>query len=255
MRVSDQLAGIVIVAWVAAVATSMPGVHAQPAVSEPRIWQGVYTDAQATRGKNLFNTACIRCHGADLAGTTAPALKGDRFQTSWGGDVIDRLFGKIRDTMPPNFSTASLDDKQKLDIVSYILQTNGYPAGTTELAVGSPDLTSAPILAKGQQATVQNFSLVQTVGCLTRGANDTWSLTRTTEPTATRDDASTSASLAAATSQPLGSRTFRLLSAGLFKPEPQSGQKVEARGLIYSEPGNDRLTLTSLTSTGASCTE
>ena len=243
-------------AALAAVATGTAATHAQQApASEPRIWQGIYTDAQAERGKNLFNSACIRCHGGDLAGTTAPALKGDRFQTSWGGDVVDRLFGKIRDTMPPNFSTASLDDKQKLDIVSYILQTNGYPAGATELAVGSPDLTSAAILRKGEQATVQNFSLVQTVGCLTRGADNTWSLTRTADPVATRDDAPTDVALAASASQPLGSRTFRLLSAAMHGAQAQVGRKVEARGLVYSEPGNDRLTVTSLKAVGTACSE
>ena len=30
----------------------------------PRIWQGVFTDAQAERGQTRFNTACIRCHGS-----------------------------------------------------------------------------------------------------------------------------------------------------------------------------------------------
>jgi quinoprotein glucose dehydrogenase len=238
----------------AAVAASVSSVAAQQtAASEPRIWQGIYTEAQAERGKALFNSACIRCHGADLAGTTAPALKGDRFQTSWGGDVLDRLFAKVRDTMPPNFSTASLDDKQKLDIVSYILQTNGYPSGAAELAVGSADLT-AQVLRRGQQAVVQNFSLVQTVGCLTRGERDTWTLTRTAEPVTTRDDTPTEAALAASASQPLGSRTFRLLSAGLYGAESQVGRKVEARGLVYTEPGNDRLTVTSLKPVGG-CAE
>jgi quinoprotein glucose dehydrogenase len=255
MGMTGRLAGVAVVVWVAAVAAGTARVHGQQApASEPRIWQGIYTDAQAERGKAIFNTACIRCHGADLAGTTAPALKGDRFQTSWGGDVLDRLFGKIRDTMPPNFGT-SLDDKQKLDIVAYILQTNGYPAGPAELAVGSTDLASAQILRKGQQAAIQNFSLVQTVGCLTRGERNTWNLTRTAEPVATRDDAPTEASLAAAASQPLGSRRFLLLSAGMYGAESQAGRKVEARGLVYSEPGNDRLTVTSLKAVGAGCAE
>jgi hypothetical protein len=57
-----------------------------------------------------------------------PALTGDRFYQSWGGEPIDRLFLKIRDTMPPNFGTV-LDDKAKLDVVTYILQTNGFPGG------------------------------------------------------------------------------------------------------------------------------
>jgi mono/diheme cytochrome c family protein len=255
MGITGRLAGVALVAWAAEVTTSMSNVHAQQApASESRIWQGIYTDTQAERGKALFNTACIRCHGADLAGTTAPALKGDRFQTSWGGDVLDRLFGKIRDTMPPNFGTF-LDDKQKLDIVTYILQTNGYPAGSAELAVGSTDLASAQILRKDQQAVIQNFSLVQTVGCLTRGEHNTWTLTRTAEPVATRDDAPTEASLAASASQPLGSRRFLLLSAGLYGAESQVGRKVDARGLVYSEPGNDRLTVTSLKAVSAGCSE
>jgi S-disulfanyl-L-cysteine oxidoreductase SoxD len=214
-----------------------------------RIWQGVYTAAQAERGKTTFNTACIRCHGADLAGTTAPALKGDRFQTSWGGDVIESLFGKIRDTMPPNFGT-SIDDQTKLDIVTYILQTNGYPAGPTELALASSDLASAQILKKGETTSVQNFSLVQTVGCLARGPDNTWMLTRTAEPITTRDDVPSAQSLAAAANRQLGTRTYRLLSVTPFSPDSHQGHKMEARGLIYNEPGDERLTLTSLQMAG-----
>src|SRR4030095_10151360 len=124
----------------------------------PRIWQGVYSTAQAERGKAVSTTPCLRCHGEDLAGNTAPPLKGDRFQSSWGGDLIESLFTKVCDTMPPNFGTI-LDDQVKLDIVTYILKTNGFPAGTTELMVGSTDLANTQILKKGEQASVQNFSL------------------------------------------------------------------------------------------------
>jgi len=218
----------------------------------PRIWQGVYTTAQAERGKAVFDTTCLRCHGEDLSGTTAPALKGERFQSSWGGDVIESLFTKVRDTMPPNFGTI-LDAQVKLDIVTYILQVNGFPAGSTDLLVGSTDLASAQILKKGEQAGAQNFSLVQTVGCLTSGANNTWVLTRTAEPVPTGDETPSESGLAAAASRPLGTKTFRLISAVPFKPESQTGQKVEARGLIYAEPGDERINLTSLRTTGMSC--
>ncbi|HLG58267.1 MAG TPA: cytochrome c [Vicinamibacterales bacterium] len=224
------------------------GMRAQD--SPARIWQGVYTAAQAERGKTTFNTACIRCHGADLAGTTAPALKGDRFQSSWGGDVIESLFGKIRDTMPPNFGTI-LTDQAKLDIVTYILQTNGYPTGSSELALASNDLASAQILKKGEQTSVQNFSLVQTVGCLARGPDNTWMLTRTAEPITTRDDVPSAQGLPAAANRQLGTRTYRLLSVMPFSPESHQGHKMEARGLIYNEPGDERLTLTSLQMAGS----
>ena len=220
---------------------------------EPRIWQGVYTTAQAERGKTSFNSSCLRCHGDKLQGNTAPALSGDRFFTTWGNEPIASLFAKIRDTMPPNFGT-SIDDETKLDIVAYILQTNGYPGGPGELTQNGSDLASAQILKKGEQAIVQNFSLVQTVGCLARGPDNTWILTRTSDPLVTRDDVPSPQSLTSAASRPLGTRTFRLLSAKPFSPETHQGHKMEARGLIYSEPGDERLTLTSLKMAG-NCTE
>jgi len=220
---------------------------------DPRIWQGVYTTAQAERGKTSFNSSCLRCHGDKLQGNTAPALSGDRFFTTWGSEPIASLFAKIRDTMPPNFGT-SIDDQTKLDIVAYILQTNGYPGGPGELAQNGNDLATAQILKKGEQALVQNFSLVQTVGCLGRGPDNTWVLTRTSDPLVTRDDAPTAQSLASAATRPLGTRTFRLLSAKPFSPESHQGHKMEARGLIYNEAGDERLTLTSLRMAG-NCTE
>lgn len=220
---------------------------------EPRIWQGVYTTAQAERGKTSFNSSCLRCHGDKLQGNTAPALSGDRFFTTWGSEPIASLFAKIRDTMPPNFGT-SIDDQTKLDIVAYILQINGYPGGSGELTQNGTDLATAQILKKGEQALVQNFSLVQTVGCLGRGPDNTWLLTRTSDPLVTRDDAPSAQSLASAATRPLGTRTFRLLSAKPFSPESHQGHKMEARGLIYSEAGDERLTLTSLRMAG-NCTE
>jgi hypothetical protein len=41
-----------------------------------------------------------------------------------------------------------------------------------------------------------------------------------------------------------------LLSAKPFNPEAHLGHKMEARGLIYNEPGELRLTLTALTMAG-----
>jgi hypothetical protein len=154
--------------------------------------------------------------------------------------------------MPPNFGTI-LDDQVKLDIVTYILQTNGFPAGNSDLVVGSADLATTQILKKDEQATVQNFSLVQTVGCLATGPNNTWILARTAEPLTTRDEAPSDRGLASAASRPLGSKTFRLISVAPFKPESHTGQKMEARGLIYTEPGDERINLTSLRPTGESC--
>src|SRR5688500_15949353 len=104
----------------------------------PRIWQGVYTDAQAARGQATYAATCSRCHNPDLSGDRGPALKGERFMSTWGGGNVTRLFQKIRDTMPP-FGTSTLDDASKLDIVTFILQTNRFPASTKELTLGELD--------------------------------------------------------------------------------------------------------------------
>jgi mono/diheme cytochrome c family protein len=225
------------------------GIAGRAQDATPRIWQGIYTTAQVERGKTTFKAACLRCHGEDLSGTTAPALKGDRFQMTWGGDTVEGLFGKIRDTMPPNFGTV-VDDQAKLDVVAFILQTNGYPAGSTELLIDSPDLAASQILKKGEQATVQNFSLVQTVGCLARGSDGKWMLTKTADPLTARDETPSAQALVSASNRPLGTKTFLLLSAKPFDPESHQGHKMEARGLIYNEPGDLRLTLTSLRMAG-----
>jgi quinoprotein glucose dehydrogenase len=241
----DSLFVVTAMAWVAICAV------AARAQDTPRIWQGVYSAAQAERGKATFNDACIRCHGADLAGTTAPALKGDRFMSTFGNETVDRLFVKIRDTMPPNFGTAVLGDAAKIDIVSYILQTNGFPAGGPELTAAG--LAGMQIVRKGEQAIVTNFALVETVGCLTRGPGDSWMLTKTTEPAVTRDDAPTPEALTAAAGRALGTGTFLLLSARPYGPAAHQGHKMEARGLVYKDPVDARLTLTSLQMVGTNC--
>ena len=101
--------------------------------AEPRIWQGVYTDAQAARGKEQFTAVCLRCHGPDLTGVTAPALKGDRFHQTFGREPLDRLFLKVRDTMPPN-KAGTLSPQQLVDLIAYVLSANALPPGDIPLA-------------------------------------------------------------------------------------------------------------------------
>jgi mono/diheme cytochrome c family protein len=247
MRTTAILAAAALFAVVSAAALS-----AQAPAAESRIWQGVFTEAQAARGKETYTASCLRCHAGDLSGVTGPALTGERFFNSWGGEPVDRLFLKIRDTMPPNFGTI-LDEKAKLDVVTYILQTNGFPAGPAELVVGGQDLASAQILKKGQQAAVQNFSLIQTVGCLVKGDGETWKLMRTADPLSTREDSPSAQALQSAASRPLGTHTFLLQSTVPFSPASHVGEKMEARGLVYIDPADSRITLTSLKPTGSAC--
>src|SRR4029078_9231941 len=118
-----------------------------------------------------------------------PALKGERFMTTWGGGGVGRLFEKIRDTMP-TFATSTIDEATKLDIVTFILQTNGFPTGGAEL---NPDaLDKIKIRAQGEQPKAQNFARVQVVGCLARGDENRFVLTNASEPVPAASDAASS---------------------------------------------------------------
>jgi S-disulfanyl-L-cysteine oxidoreductase SoxD len=99
-------------------------------------WDGVYTDAQATRGGVQFNQHCARCHGADLAGTfETPPLVG-RFMPYWSGATLDVLFDYIATAMPLD-RPGSLAPAANADILAYLLKANNFPAGAKELSADS----------------------------------------------------------------------------------------------------------------------
>src|SRR4051794_32108677 len=100
---------------------------------------GVYTDVQANRGAAVYDTACSNCHRPDLSGTNnGPALKEQRFARDFAGKDLKTLYTKISTTMPRN-AVGTLSETAYLDIVSYILQENGFPPGDEDLTTESID--------------------------------------------------------------------------------------------------------------------
>ncbi len=98
------------------------------------VWDGLYTAAQAARGKALYTDKCALCHGADLGGhEMAPALAGSTFIDNWSSQSVGDLAERIHTSMPLN-DPGSLRVRQVADIVAYILGDNGFPAGSVELA-------------------------------------------------------------------------------------------------------------------------
>jgi mono/diheme cytochrome c family protein len=101
---------------------------------------GIFTSAQATRGEQGFVANCISCHGSDLAGgERAPALAGDLFLRRWQGRSVGDLFRRIRATMPQQ-SPRSLTDSAYINIISFIIQANGFPSGGTALSADLVEL-------------------------------------------------------------------------------------------------------------------
>ena len=217
-----------------------------------RIWSGVYSVAQADRGKGDFDKFCSNCHNTNLTGTVrAPSLKGDRFMQAWQNGSVEVLYEKLRDSMPANYPE-TVAEPTKLDILTYLLQQNGFPAGSSELKLDEKEMGDIQIVAKGQQA-VANFALVRMVGCLAPGPGKGWTLSRAAEPVVAKEETTTPTALKTAAESPLGTQTFELVSVNAFKPESHNGQRVEARGLLYREGNRSALNLTSLESTGSAC--
>jgi mono/diheme cytochrome c family protein len=217
-----------------------------------KIWEGVFTAAQADRGREVYLKNCSNCHNLDLAGSVrGPALRGERFMLAWQNGSVNNLFRKIRDSMPANYPE-TVSEEGKLDVISYLLKENGFPTGASELKLDAEALESIQIVQKGSQG-VPNFALVQMVGCLERGPGKTWMLTRTSDPVVTREDTPTASMIGNAASQALGSGSFLLVSAGTFQPEAHVGHRMEARGLIYRDASGNRLNLTSLRMADESC--
>lgn len=112
--------------------------------------EGVYTDAQAKRGEQVYAETCSACHGSDLKGTTVvPALIGPEFESFWKGQPLGDLFEKVSTTMPKS-APGSLKPEQSADAVAYLLSMLKAPAGTVELAPKLEELKQINIEAAKQ---------------------------------------------------------------------------------------------------------
>ena len=118
--------------------------------AEKTVWDGVYTTAQATRGKAAYTTYCSTCHMDDLAGggvfgmEEAPALKRDGFMD---GRDLNNVFTFIKGNMPAD-NPSTLTAEAYLDILAYVLQQNAFPAGPEELTPNADLLKDIRIVAK-----------------------------------------------------------------------------------------------------------
>ena len=106
----------------------------------------LYTTDQANAGAAVYAQSCAACHGSQLEGVAAPALKGPAFGDMANAQSLtaDALLDVISNTMPQS-DPGSLKPEEFAAVTAYILQQNGYPAGTTALAKDEPGLKGAKI--------------------------------------------------------------------------------------------------------------
>jgi S-disulfanyl-L-cysteine oxidoreductase SoxD len=104
------------------------------------VWDGVYNEEQAQRGRAVFLDQCSNCHGRDLEGADmTPPLTGGGFMANWDGLTLGDLADRIRVSMPLN-SPGTLSRQQTVDVIAYILRFDQFPAGKEELPRETPAL-------------------------------------------------------------------------------------------------------------------
>lgn len=114
-------------------ATALFGIKAAVAAST---WDGVYTDAQAERGREQYLQHCSICHSVSLQGNNeAPPLVG-RFIPDWADAPLADLYEYTSSAMPLD-RPGSLSAAAYADIVAYLLKANGLPSGQNELESGT----------------------------------------------------------------------------------------------------------------------
>ncbi len=219
------------------------------------VLDGVYTDAQAARGLAAFRANCMRCHADNLLGQGSAPLTGTVFMERWREDGLDTLFDDMRTRMP-NDDPGALPQNTYLDILTYILKVSAFPSGAAELTVEA--LPSTQLVGKDGPKPLPSNSLAATVGCVTPGANNSWTLTQAAEPARTKDEeATTPEEKQTSAAKPLGKNSFRLQTSTRasidFSFDAFKGQKVLAKGVLIREANNDRIRVASMESLNPAC--
>ncbi len=108
---------------------AVPSDAQQPASAARSTLTGVYTEAQAARGRDTYSGMCQACH-------TPASHSGDNFLGTWGGRPLWELFKYITESMP-KMDPGSLAFDEYAQVTAYILKLNGMPAGARELPADS----------------------------------------------------------------------------------------------------------------------
>jgi len=131
----------------AAAAATAEGALAGLQETTSTVLDGVFTAAQARRGRRVYTQNCESCHGPELkGGEMAPSIAGSDFIVFWTELPVGTLFERIRVSMPED-GPGRLTDEEYTDVVAYLLDANDYPAGETELPADKTALDMILIVA------------------------------------------------------------------------------------------------------------
>lgn len=135
--------------WAVALAISVSGpANAAPAQGTSN--DGIYTKAQADGARKQFDKICADCHPFTVAAKKKPKdlpLGDEPFFENWTGRPLTELVTVIALTMP-NDGSAVVTEAEAVDLVAYILQQNGFPAGSKPLTKE----TASAVLARPKKS-------------------------------------------------------------------------------------------------------
>ncbi len=220
------------------------------------VWNGIYTPDQALRGQDAFELHCLRCHETDIDAANPDArFRGHMFMERWREYDLVSLYDFIRLTMPRR-DPGSLSDATYVDIVAHVMMVNAFPPGPREL--DTEVLQSIQIEGKDGPMPLPSGALVQLVGCLNQDVNGAWIINKASEPARTNSsNRSTEEEMTAAGSKALGNQRFRLQNIEFlgqeFEPESKVGYKMQTKGYLIRQPNRERIDITAMEWTGASC--
>ena len=212
---------------------------AQTGSAPKTVWDGAYTEAQATRGVMSFAQSCAGCHV--LAAEGRAPLAGEHFWKSFAQKTVGELLEFVTAYMP-NGAPRSLTESTYSDIVALMLKSNGFPAGTIELGRASADVQ---IVRKDGNTELPANALVRVVGCLAKGAED-WQVIKATTPARAESPATEDAT------RPLGSGTMALKFV-LTRLDSMSGSRVAVTGLLIGAGGVEGINVTGVTRVAPKC--
>ena len=109
-------------------------------------------------------------------------------------------------------------------------------------------------LTKPQDKTL-TLDIVEVVGCVSEGPNNTWVLTNGSDPVKGGTPSTTAEALKTNASRPLGTERYVLIGASEWNPSSHKGQKVAAKGLLIKDVKETRLNVTSFNKVGETCTK
>jgi len=236
---------------------ALPFIQARAQTPASTVLDGVFSEAQARRGQAAYTATCGACHGSALEGVSAPELKGSHFLERWREDTLDTIYSYIKDNMPLGRTPDAprIPDNDYVDILTHVLNVNGYRTGENDLTVDLLEKTM--LVGKNGPQPVPDGSLVVTVGCLSQARDGIWILFSATEPARThRSTISTPAELNASSQKPSGTLIFRLADLEAvpdFTPDSHKGHKMQAKGYLTRQPGAERISLSSIAMLDSMC--